>query len=60
MTKMTGEVYGIIHRKIATLLCDKPNDAILRCLDGWMLLNDFPTILERLHSDGVTQDRNGT
>ena len=60
MTKITEEVYDFFKKKIATLLCDKPSDAIMRCLDGWMILNDFPTILERLRNDGDAQKRDVT
>ena len=52
MTKIIEEAYDLIKKNIATLLCDKPDDAILRCLNGWMLLNDIHIILQRLYEAG--------
>ena len=52
MDKITSEAYDILKRKIAALLCEKQNEAIIRCVDGWMLLNDIHVILQRLYEAG--------
>lgn len=55
MEKIVEEAYDIIRRKVAVLLCGRStDDSMLRCVDGWMAVNDMHVILQRLYRAGQT------
>ena len=53
MEKIAVEAYDSIKRNIAKLLGgNNPDESVIRCVDGWMVLNDIHVILQRLYEAG--------